>query len=260
MINELNVKIFDYIFSVNISKEENEEKSCDQLSQIISSLCEEYDFWSEYKFYFNDKCVIDASTLGGKHYVYNGFPRMKLNTKQAYLKYKLSQVKNIVENNGDFIGKEFEKITELISDEGKKEILDYCKDCGIIQYEGKVFLAADNNPACYIIYENIRAILSDDSDDAIFPQNVFVVNGNSNTFGNVEQNVNSKNNDDKLFDMILSKLSLLEQEGVSQEILATLKEECEKKNKRKVVDLLKEIATGVAGSVVSAGIMHIFGL
>ena len=82
-------------------EDNNENNLCSELSKLIMEVCDEYDFWNEYKYFFNDNCVIDASTLGGHHYVYNGFPKMKLGMKKEYLNYKLQQVKNSINNNGE---------------------------------------------------------------------------------------------------------------------------------------------------------------
>lgn len=267
MLNEFNIKIFDFVFSTNIGLKgdyldnSNDNYLCSQLSDLIKDVCEEYDFWDEYKIYFNDNCVIDASTLGGRHYIYNGFPRMKLNTKKMYLNYKLEQVKKIIENNGDFSKEKFEIITENIINVGKKEILDYCSEVGIVEYIGKVFISADNCPALAIIYDNIKAVLyTEEEMQFLATKNIIMVNGNGNNIGNIEQNVNSKNCDDKLFDLVLSKLDLLEKEGISKDDIKLLKEACKDKNKGKVVRFLKDIATGTISSVVATGILYSLGI
>ena len=82
----------------------------------------------------------------------------------------------------------------------------------------------------------------------------------SNSVGNIEQNVNSKNNDDKLFKLVLKKLELLEKEGVSKADLKLLKDSCQNKNKLKVVEILKDIASGTISSVVADGILRMLGL
>lgn len=91
-------------------------------------------------------------------------------------------------------------------------------------------------------------------------KNIIMVNGNGNNIGNIEQNVNSKNCDDKLFDLVLSKLDLLEKEGISKDDIKLLKEACKDKNKGKVVGFLKDIATGTISSVVATGILYSLGI
>lgn len=267
MINELNIKIFDFIFSTYIGLKGNFLNNsdtnylCSQLSKLINEFCEENDFWSEYKFCFNDDCVVESFSLGGSKYIYNEFPRMKLKTKKMYLNYKLEQVKKIIENNGDFSKKDFEKITDNIINVGKKEILDYCSEIGIIEYAGKAFIAADNCPAISIIYDNIKPVLYTEEDvQSLIAENIIMISGNGNNIGNVEQNANSKNCDDKLFELVQNKLELLEKEGISKEDLKFLEESCKEKNKGKVVGFLKDVATGTLSSVVASGILYSLGI
>lgn len=82
----------------------------------------------------------------------------------------------------------------------------------------------------------------------------------SNSVGNIEQNVNSKNNDDKLFKLVLEKLELLEKEGAFKDDLKLLRGSCQNKNKLKVVEMLKDIASGTISSIVAGGILWKLGL
>lgn len=267
MINELNIKIFDYVFSINIGLKgdylgnNNTEYLCSKLSRLINEVCDEYDFWNEYKYYFNDNCVVDASTLSGYQYIYNNFPKMKLSTKKEYLNYKLKQLKNSINNNGEFVTEEFNTLTENIINMGKKEILDYCEEIGLIEYVGKVFISADNCPAAGIIYDNIRAILyTEEEIQSLSAENVIIISGNGNSFGNIEQSTNTKNSDEELFNLVLKKLELLEKEGVSKSSLKLLEDACHKKDKNKVIDFLKDVASGTISSLIATGILVKFGL
>jgi len=267
MINELNIKIFDYIFSTNIGlrgnylDDNNTKELCSSLSDLINEVCEEYDFWNEYKIYFNDNCVIDASTLSSQQYIYNGFPKMKLSTKKEYLNYKMKQVKDSINNNGEFLRNEFEVLTKNIINVAKKEILDCCEKTGLIKYVGKPFIAADNHPAVAIIYDNIKAVLyTEDEVQSMIGQNIIVVNGSGNNFGSIEQNINLKNNDDELFNLVLTKLDLLREEGVSKKELKLLEDACKNKDKNKVISFLKDVASGTISSLIATGILFKFGI
>lgn len=189
------------------------------------------------------------------------FPRMNLNTKKEYLEFKLSQIRKSISDNGDFLDSDFKDITENIINVGKMEILNYCKEIGIISYNGKVFLSADNCPAYAIIYDNIEAVLyTEEEVSTLMAENLIVVTGSGNHFENIEQNINSKNNDDKLFELALSKLDLLEREVISKEDIKMLEGMCKVKNKNKVVAFLKEVATGAISSVVASGILLSLGI
>lgn len=262
MLNELNIDIFDFIFSSNIELKHGEKKLnelCQELDQKISEICEQYDFWNEYKYYFNDKCVIDASTLSGYQYIYNDFPKLKIETKKKYFEYKKNQIKASITNNGEFEGEEFEKITKYICNEGKKEILDYCESVGIIKYKGRVFIDADDSPAYAIIYDNISAILyTEDEAKSLRAENMIIVNGNGNYINDIKQNSNS--NDEEFFKTVMSKLQLLIQEGVTKEKIELIEEACKEKNKNKVVGFLKDVASGTISSVIATGILYKFGI
>lgn len=267
MINELNIKIFDYIFSINVGlkagyfENTNNEKLYFELNDLINKIYDTYDFWNEYKIYFNDGCVIDASTLDGHEYIYNGFPKMKLKTKKDYLDYKMKQLKISINNNGEFLYEEFEILTDNIINDGKKEILDYCEKIGIIEYLGRVFISADNCPAVAIIYDNIKAVLyTEEEKQSLIADNIIVVKGNGNSFGNIEQNNKSKNNDEEIFNFVLNKLDLLEKEGISKKDLKVLEDACKNKDKNKVISFLKDVASGTISSLIATGILVKLGI
>ena len=186
---------------------------------------------------------------------------MKLATKKSYLNYKVEQLKKIISNNGEFVKEEFEKITNNIINVGKKELLDYCEQIGIITYKGKVYISADDYSACKIIYNNIKAtIYTKEEFKTKIAQNVIVVKGNNNNLNNIERNNDSKNDDDVLFSLVLSKLELMQKEGVSKKEVEQLKTACNNKNKETVIKMLKDIATGVISSLIAAGILYKFGI
>lgn len=266
MINGINIEIFDFVFSTNIDlrgeylENNNVQLLCSKLDTIIEQKCDKYDFWNQYKSCFNDNCVIDSSTLDGESYIYNGFPRMKLGTKSKYLNYKLMQVKDLISNNGDFIREEFQKITTNLGLVAQKEILDFCEEVGIIRYKGKPFISADNCPALAIIYDNIEPVLyTKEEVETLMVQNAIIVNGDNNSLNNITQKVKI-NSDDELFELVLSKLELLEKDGVSREDLLQLEKACKERNSSKVVDFLEDIASNVIGGVVATGILSYIGL
>ena len=164
MVNSINEKIYDYIFSVNENQKHNIvedfEKNKQELDNIIKEVYEiPADFWDESLTDFNKKCVLRVTSIDQDYpeYIYNNFPRMNSSCKISYLEFKKEMIKNSIENNGDFIKDEIAKKLSNIDNLGKKAILDYCEKSGLIKYKGKVYMAADDNPAYAIIYENIEA-------------------------------------------------------------------------------------------------------
>lgn len=263
MINEFNINIFNYIFSINedikagIKKEQQEYKQ--ELNKIINEICGIcglQDFWNEHKDYFNDGCVfLIPGTSGVK---YDNFPRMKLDTKNMFFDFKVKQIEKIIKNNGDLIQEELEKVFVNIENLGRKVILDYCENKGLIQYNGKVFIAADDYPAYDIIYDNIKAVIC--NNEEISPtviQNIF----KGNNYGILNQANNFQNNDEKLFEIILKKLDAMQVESnLPTKKTDEIREACNKKEKSKVIKFLREIAMGTGTNLIASGILEIFGL
>ena len=163
MINRINEKIYSYIFSVNA--ELKNDKSLDIkpfLDKLDKIIAEKYDviadFWDENVNDFNKDCVIKTQTLDTANatYIYRNFPRMNSKTLITFLEHKASKIKNTIEDNGDFIKETLNYVFDEIENLGIKQILDYCEEIGIVKYIGKVFIAADDNPAYEIIYKNIK--------------------------------------------------------------------------------------------------------
>ena len=124
MINKLNLYIFDYIFSIDediragLKQDENQYRN--ELNQKINQISKIEDFWEEYKYYFNDNCVMIAKTLGGPIIRYNNFPRFKIEAKKEYLNTKLNEIKNSIEDNGSFVISEIKNILSNVENMGKK--------------------------------------------------------------------------------------------------------------------------------------------
>lgn len=74
------------------------------------------------------------------------------------------------------------------------------------------------------------------------------------------QNINYEQNDEELFDLVLNKLNLLENEGVSKTDLKKLEDACNNKDKNKVVSFLKDVASGTVSSLIATGILVKFGI
>lgn len=264
MINELNIHIFDYIFSINegmrLGLNQDVNYYINELNQKIEEISNLGDFWKEYKYYFNDECVMMANNTEKVIIRYNNFPRFKINTKKIYLEAKLNEIKKSINNNGDFIISEVQKIFKNIENYGRKTILDYCEKNKIIEYNGKVFLAADDNPAYEILYDNIKAIICEENEHS-FNQNIIQNIFNGNNYGTVNQTNNIDNVDEKIFDVILEKLDILKLESnLDENKVKEIQEYCQKKDKNKIVQFLKEIAMGTGTNLIATGILSMFGL
>lgn len=74
------------------------------------------------------------------------------------------------------------------------------------------------------------------------------------------QNVKYETNDIELFNLVLTKLDLLREEGVSKEDLKILEDACKNKDKNKVISFLKDVASGTISSLIATGILVKFGI
>lgn len=250
MINELVISIFDFIFSCNqrMKTEPLDKRELNTLlNEKIEKISNVYDFWNEYKYFFND-CLIDASTLDGNQYIYKDFPKFKINTLKEYLEYKKDLIWKSIKENGVFKEDEFEKITKEICNEGKKTILDYCEKIRTIKYIGKVFLAADDNPAYEIAYGNIEANYEDTiiKNDSIL-KSAFLIEYNK--IKKIEDSANSEIwlvEDDEKKQYIAKILN----KNISKEKLARYRNEinfCKTHYSRYLIEVLDNGLTSVDG-------------
>ena len=74
------------------------------------------------------------------------------------------------------------------------------------------------------------------------------------------QNVKYETNDTELFNLVLTKLDLSREEGVSKEALKILEDACKNKDKNKVINFLKDVASGTISSLIATGILVKFGI
>jgi hypothetical protein len=263
MINEFNIEILNYIYSINEDMhkgiKEDKQEYRNKLDSLIKDKFSLSDFWDEYLYMFNDKCVVSAPTLNGMIFTYRNFPRMKSETKLNFLNYKMEQIEQSIRNNGELENKDLEKIFINIENYGRKTILDYCKEKGIIEYNGTVFINSEDNPASEIIYENIKPIICKEKDNKVgFIQNNMYV-GEDN-YGAMNQS-NNINNEDELYKLVLEKLDAMQLgTNISQEKIDELKIACEAKKKKNVIGYLKEISVGATANLIASGILYKFGI
>ena len=87
MFNKYNIKVFDYIYSINVELSAgssfNIEKCKQELNEIIKKTgITQYEFWKENNSIIGDNQLYDGTTLNDtedtKHYIYLRFPTIKL--------------------------------------------------------------------------------------------------------------------------------------------------------------------------------------
>ena len=89
MINRINEKIYNYIFSINAELRNNKEQDVKEFEEKLDSIiAEKYDviadFWEENAMDFNNNCVkkIQYIDMPNPEYIYISFPRMRASIKE----------------------------------------------------------------------------------------------------------------------------------------------------------------------------------
>lgn len=269
MINNLNIDIYNYIFSINVNIQNrvntfSEETNIKRLISIIEKKYNINDFWKENKDMFNDECLHGHKYIIEKEYTYDikSFPRLKFKFKLEFLNFKLEEIKKIIENYGIIEKKQLDTIFENIEDLGRKEILEYCKKENIIDYdENKTFIKGGQTGLAMIIYENIKPVLKSNIKENInmnpiyYSQNIY-----GNNYGTVQQTNSLNLQNDKLIEVVLEKLNAMEAEGVDKDKIKKLNMACKERNSKKIIDILKEIVLGTGTNLIANGILMMFGL
>ena len=268
MFNEYNIKIFDYIFSVNndeyVGGQIDTQNEINKLEGIMEeNHITQYDFWNEYKFIVSNNDIFDASNLNENVYGYNRFPKIKLSYIDKYLDYKFLAFSRILEEN---INYKFEinnlKVDLNVTNEySVKKIIDKCISNRLILSNGSYWIEIPNTKYGRIMGDNLEVNSefykkSDDTNKSGSINNYF----NGNFYGDISQ-INNFNNDDEFFYMVLNKLDAMQLESnLSAERIEAIRSACESKNKNKVVEFLKEIVIGTGTNLIANGILMKLGL
>jgi len=264
-MNDLNIEIFDYIFNIGMLEDiKNHGNYVNELNDIIktkNNSTSNYEFWNEYNNYFSDSSILDVSTLDGMNYSYAPFPKMTMTTMNNYLKYKCNQFKKIIENDPNYNLNSIEKDLNITNCFSLKKIIDYLINEKILLSKGKYFIKNILGEYNFDFYE-LEVNWNYDSVKEITPMvNQTIVNNNGNMAfsqnGNATLNVQ---NSDELFKIVLEKIDLMRAENISEDYLNQLIESCNKKDSRKVVEILKTLAIEVSSSLVIKGILATFGI
>ena len=167
MIDNDNIYIFDYIFSINKYKEIGYNNASDEQNKnvLIGMIEKKYnltDFLNKNKEYFNKECLNGHKFIIESEYTYEleSFPKLNLNAQKEYLKFKAQQINEMITDQGMVDVKKLNEILDNINDIGRKSILDYCKSQEIIEYDdNKTFKKGGQTGIAMIIYKEIRPVL-----------------------------------------------------------------------------------------------------
>ena len=199
MIDNDNIYIFDYIFSINKYKEIGYNNAFDEQNKnvLIGMIEKKYnltDFLNKNKEYFNKECLNGHKFIIENEYTYEleSFPKLNLNAQKEYLKFKAQQIKEMITDQGIVDVKKINEILDNIDDIGRKSILDYCKSQEIIEYDdNKTFIKGGQTGIAMIIYKEIRPVLEKKQSPVESTINISI-NGNNNKFSNNDFSNNKK--------------------------------------------------------------------
>ena len=135
------------------------------------------------------------------------------------------------------------------------------KENNIIKFENeKTIIKGGQTGVAFIVYENIEPIITkkENKENNNITPNIICCNINE---GTINQTNFNQMNDDKIFEIVLEKLDLMQKESnLNEKNIENIKESCKKRNKNKVVELLKEIAMGTGTNLIASGILGLFGV
>ena len=258
MFNKDNIKIFDYIFSVNCIKNNLNESECiEKLHNMFDSKEDEYSFWIDSIHFVNKESVHEATYYDSSNNIeYISFPKMTLNFKNKYKEYKQTQIVEQINNNGEFDKTIIEKVCNNMCNQSIKKILDYCEENGHIKYLGEPYFYADDDLS-EIIYENIEANVTKKDNNNI--HNEINIYGSHNDFSNVtfNQNINYNEIDDAIIDTVKNIIPELEEYKIDKEVISKLQEYTKKGKKDKLIDYLIEVGSSLSSSLIRYAINYI---
>lgn len=258
MFNKDNIKIFDYIFSTNFTiNKENEMKYVQELRKKFDSIDDEYSFWMDLMYLVNRGSVFDATNIASGHQIgYTCFPKMTFETKNMYKEYKMNQIIDESNNQGNLNKTVIDKVCKNMCNKSIKKILDYCEENGYLKYLNEPYFWADDDIR-EIIYDNIE--LNIPKLDDISVHNEINVYGNNNDFSNsiINQSINYNEIDDGIIDTIKNLIPELELYKIDGEIVEKLKEYSNKNKKDKLINYLINTGANLSSSLIGYAINFI---
>lgn len=269
MINELNISIFNYIYSKDIEMEKGIKNYNDEITYKLNCLIKEghelVDFWNNNLDMVDNNCIDKINDTIGSDITYNHFPMLTKSAKAKFLEFKCQQIQDIIDSKGCIKLEDCNNIFVNMINLAIKNVLKYCKDSDIIYYEdNKTIITGGRTGVVSINYENIEPVIYKKNNNflgqpVIQTQNNLINYGNN--YGTLNQLNNFQNNDEKLFEIILEKLDAMKLESnISVEKIEEIKKYCNKKEKTNVTEILKEIAMGTGTNLIASGILGMFGL
>lgn len=259
-MNKKNIGLFNYVYSSTFETEKDDNLKWSEFNKICLEKMNyvPYDFISDNKNLVNiDKSIIKEYITGEK-YTGGKFVILNFWGQKEFLNYKVNEIKAVISNYGNDAFNNLENIFENMCNEAIREILNECRKIGLIEFDdNKTFMYASDR-LYNIFYDNIRVIIN--KQDNNLYGNIYITNSGQlvNQLGNNNVANISKVNDEQLFLLLNEKLEALKMELQNkncEEKLKKLEEAMNKKDKKKVLSILSELAS--IGSFIASMIMNV---
>ncbi len=255
-MNNKNIALFNYVYSSMYE----EDKSDDLKWKEFKIICLEKMKYLPYDFIKKNRMLLTMNEknmwqdLDGNKGTVGEFVILNFYGQKEFINYKVNEIKSIISNYGSQAFKNLENTFDYMCNEAIKEILIECRNKGIIQFNNNIFMYASDR-LYNIFYDNIKIISVEEN--KMDNKNVVVNNGKMvYQLGN-GNNVNIGIDDDKLFELLESKLEAIKTEMKNsncEDKLLELENAIKKKDKKSALTMLAELAS--IGSFIAAPFLN----
>lgn len=251
-MNNKNISLFNYVYSSVFEEDKNDDLKWAEFEK----LCMEKMKYVPYDFVVENESLVTVNKKGmwqdlsGGKGIVGKFVILNFLGQKEYINYKVNELKAIIINYGNEAFKNLENVFDNMCNEAIREILNECRNIGLINFDNSIFRYYDNRLGI-IIYDNIKVMISESNNVS---QGSPIVYG---TYINQQGNNNVANvgnlSDEKLFELLESKLEAIKIEMKNNDCkdkLEELENAIVKKDKKSVLSVLAELAS--IGSFIAA--------
>lgn len=252
-MNNKNISLFNYVYSSMYEEDKDDDLKWEEFKII----CLEKMKYLPYDFIEKNKMLLTMNEknmwqdLAGNKETVGEFVILNFYGQKEYIDYKVKEIKAIIKNYGNQAFKNLENIFDYMCNEAIREILNECRNKGLIEFSNNIFMYASDR-LYNIFYDNIKIIISD-GESNMNSKNVVINNGKmvyQMGNGNI---ANMGIDDDKLFELLENKLEAIKMEMKNsncEDKLQDLETAIKKKDKKSVLTILSELAS--IGSFIAA--------
>lgn len=246
MVNSKNITLFNYVYSSTYDSNKSDELKWEEFGKLCMSKMN----YAAYDFIKRNKMLLTMDEknmwqdLAGNKETVGEFVILNFYGQKEYIDYKVKEIKAIISNYGNQAFKNLENIFDYMCNEAIREILNECRNKGLIEFSNNIFMYASNR-LYNIFYDDIKIIIND-VESNINSKNIVINNGEmvyQLGNGNI---VSMGIDDDKLFELLESKLEAIKIEMKNnncEDKLEELERVMKKKDRKSVLSILSELAS-----------------